>query len=60
MSTKAVAGDDAKVLSLASSEEPRKPGLVQGFVGDEFFEPLPDEELAHWEGKARQPPLLVT
>ena len=60
MATKAVAGDDAKVLSLTQSEEPRKPGLIQGFVGDEFFEPLPDAELADWEGKARQPPILVT
>ena len=60
MATKAVAGDDAKVRSLTQSEEPRKPGLVQGFVGEEFLEPLPDEELADWEGKATQPPLLVT
>ena len=60
MATKAVAGDDAKVLLIAPSEEPRKPGLVQGVVGDEFFEPLPDEQLADWEGKATQPPLLVT
>ena len=60
MATKAVAGDDAEVQLIAPSEEPRKPGLIQGVVGDEFFEPLPDEELAHWEGKARQPPLLVT
>ena len=60
MATKAVAGDDAKVLSLTPSDEPRKPGLIQGFVGDEFFEPLPDEQLADWEGKATQPPILVT
>jgi hypothetical protein len=60
MATKAVAGDDAKVLSVTPSDEPRKPGLIQGFVGDEFFEPLPDEEFADWERKATQPPLLVT
>jgi hypothetical protein len=60
MATKAVAGDNAKGLSLAPSEQPRKPGLIQGFVGDEFFEPLPDEQLADWEGKATQPPILVT
>ena len=50
----------AKLIPFPSSDEPRKPGLVQGVVGDEFFEPLPDEQLADWEGKARQPPLLVT
>ena len=60
MATKAVDVDNAKGLSLAPSEQPRKPGLIQGVVGEEFFEPLPDEQLADWEGKARQPPLLVT
>ena len=29
----------------------RKPGLAKGRVTDAFFEPLPDEELAGWEGK---------
>ena len=28
---------------------PREPGLIQGKVGKEFFEPLPEEELAAWE-----------
>jgi|NOAtaT_6_FD_contig_31_4726428_length_324_multi_2_in_0_out_0_1 hypothetical protein len=60
MATKAVDVDNAKGLSLAPSEQPRKPGLIQGVVGEEFFEPLPDEQLADWEGKATQPPLLVT
>ena len=60
MATKAVDVDDAKGLSLAPSEEPRKPGLIQGVVGQEFFGPLPDEELADWEVKATQPPLTVT
>jgi len=55
METKAVDVDDAKGLSLAPSEEPRKPGLIQGGVGQEFFEPLPDEELAAWEGSAKTP-----
>jgi prevent-host-death family protein len=41
----------AKLIPFPLSDEPRKPGLVQGFVGDEFFEPLPNEELAAWEGK---------
>ena len=32
----------------------RKPGSMAGLftVTDEFFEPLPDEELARWEGRA--------
>jgi prevent-host-death family protein len=28
---------------------PREVGFVGGSVPDAFFEPLPDEELAHWE-----------
>lgn len=35
-------------------EQPeRRPGRLKGqvFVGPEFFEPLPDEELAAWEGR---------
>ena len=29
--------------------EPRRPGLLNGEVGEAFFEPLPDEELEAWE-----------
>ena len=28
---------------------PRRPGLLSGVVGDEFFEPLPPGELEAWE-----------
>lgn len=27
----------------------REPGLASGRVTDAFFEPLPEEELRHWE-----------
>lgn len=27
---------------------PRQPGFLEGSVGPEFFEPLPDEELEAW------------
>jgi len=29
--------------------EPRRPGLLEGEVGEAFFEPLPEEELEAWE-----------
>lgn len=29
--------------------QPRTPGLLQGKLGEAFFEPLPDEELERWE-----------
>ena len=29
--------------------EPRAPGLLQGSVGEAFFEPLSEEELDAWE-----------
>lgn len=43
----------AKVVPM---REPKKVplGFVKGSVGDEFFEPLPDDELALWEGKPRR------
>ena len=41
----------AKIVPFDPALEPRKPGLISGRVGDEFFEPLPEEELAAWEGK---------
>lgn len=30
-------------------KSPRRPGLLTGAVGEEFFEPLPENELARWE-----------
>jgi len=34
-------------------EEPRKPGLLRGVTLDKsFFDPLPEDELAAWEGEA--------
>lgn len=30
--------------------QPRRPGLAKGQVTDAFFEPLPEEELALFEG----------
>jgi len=38
----------ARLCPLAEPE-PRRPGLLTGEVGDEFFEPLPEEELEAWE-----------
>ncbi|MGB3534344.1 MAG: hypothetical protein WBA13_12620 [Microcoleaceae cyanobacterium] len=29
--------------------KPRTPGLLNGQLGDAFFEPLPEEELQRWE-----------
>jgi len=29
----------------------RKPGLARGSVGEAFFEPLPEADLAAWEGE---------
>lgn len=29
--------------------QPRTPGLLQGKLGDAFFEPLPEEEIQAWE-----------
>jgi hypothetical protein len=29
--------------------QPRTPGLIQGKLGDAFFEPLSEEELQQWE-----------
>jgi hypothetical protein len=29
--------------------KPRTPGILEGKLGDAFFEPLPEEELQRWE-----------
>ncbi len=43
----------AKIVPLKRPEEPlprRQPGRLKGLIsiGPEFFEPLPDDELARW------------
>jgi prevent-host-death family protein len=38
----------AKLVPLDEHQE-RRPGLVKGQVTEAFFEPLPEEELKHWE-----------
>lgn len=42
----------AKIVALDHAKEPRKPGLLKGKIAlsDAFFEPLPEDELAAWEG----------
>jgi antitoxin (DNA-binding transcriptional repressor) of toxin-antitoxin stability system len=41
----------AKLTRYAAPERERKPGSMKGLltIGPEFFEPLPEEELAAWE-----------
>ena len=41
----------ARLLPLAPDKSRRHPGRLPGRVGDEFFEPLPPEELDAWEAK---------
>ncbi len=41
----------ARMLPLATEPATRRPGRLGGRVGFEFFEPLPEEELAAWEGQ---------
>lgn len=36
---------------LVPLQSPRQPGGLAGRLGDEFFEPLPADELAAWEGR---------
>ncbi len=38
----------ARILPFSAPED-RKPGIAKGEVTDEFFEPLPDDELANWQ-----------
>ncbi len=59
MTTKTANPHDAKaeerhvtIMPSSASEQPRQPGLSQGILSDEFFDPLPEEELAAWEGKS--------
>jgi prevent-host-death family protein len=39
----------ARLMPLASTAGPRRPGRLAGRLSDDFFEPLPEEELAAWE-----------
>lgn len=39
----------ARLMPLASELAGRWPGRLTGRVGDEFFEPLPADELDAWE-----------
>ena len=42
-------------IQLSGRGGPREPGSWKGraSIGDSFFDPLPEEELAAWEGEAR-------
>lgn len=42
----------ARLVPLAKPI-PRTPGLLKGKVEDSFFEPLPERELAAWDGEER-------
>ena len=39
----------ARLMPLQAVAGPRQPGRLQGVVGEEFFMPLPDDELDAWE-----------
>jgi prevent-host-death family protein len=39
----------ARLVPLAAEPGGRRPGRLPGRVGDEFFEPLPEDELRSWE-----------
>lgn len=39
----------ARLLPLAATPPVRRPGRLRGVLGDEFFAPLPDDELVAWE-----------
>jgi prevent-host-death family protein len=41
----------ARLVPLDPGVPTRRPGRLEGTVGDEFFEPLPESELAAWEGR---------
>lgn len=40
----------ARLVPMEAGPAQRHPGRLPGRVGEEFFEPLPIEELAAWEG----------
>ncbi|TDE00269.1 type II toxin-antitoxin system Phd/YefM family antitoxin [Jiangella asiatica] len=39
----------ARLMPLATAPANRQPGRLSGRVGDEFFEPLPADELDAWD-----------
>jgi prevent-host-death family protein len=41
----------ARLMPLAPDQSRRRPGRLPGRLGDDFFEPLPPEELDAWEEK---------
>jgi prevent-host-death family protein len=41
----------ARLVPLAPETGARQPGRLAGRVGAEFFQPLPDDELAGWSGQ---------
>lgn len=43
----------ARLVPLPEARQPRRPGLWKGklTVPDAFFDPLPEEEFAAWEGR---------
>ena len=43
----------ARMVPLAPVASGRMPGRLTGIVDNAFFDPLPDEELQAWEGRAR-------
>lgn len=43
----------ARLVPIETARPERKPGRMQGMmdVGDEIFDPLPEDELRLWEGR---------
>jgi prevent-host-death family protein len=41
----------ARLLPLAAEPVRRQPGRLAGKVGDAFFDALPEDEIAAWEGR---------
>lgn len=41
----------ARLVALATPASRRQPGRLAGRVDEVFFEPLPEDELAAWEGR---------
>lgn len=39
----------ARLVPLEQAPAQRKPGVLKGRLSDEFFQPLPEDELAAWE-----------
>lgn len=43
----------ARLVPIATARPERKPGRMKGLfeIGDEIFDPLPEDELRLWEGR---------